>query len=232
MINQPGGVMIDFEPGAFKIKISAGVSFGLQQSRALQQVIALSNAIPSLGQFINDACGDLVLDNVEMRNAETMKVRWEEYSQQQAEMKQKAMEMQSQQPKIDQQMVQIAAQQVQSENQVGMAKVQQAARSEEMKSAAKMAELEMDNKKLQVEIAKILAELSIAETKVGIEQQKADDERINKVIDAAIKESEHKHGLAGKQADRALAALAADREHERAESEADRAMEKIVKGEK
>jgi hypothetical protein len=232
MINQPGGVMIDFEPGAFKIKISAGVSFGLQQSRALQQVIALSNAIPSLGQFINDACGDLVLDNVEMRNVETMKVRWEEYSQQQAEMKQKAMEMQSQQPKIDQQMVQIAAQQVQSENQVGMAKVQQAARSEEMKSAAKMAELEMDNKKLQVEIAKILAELSIAETKVGIEQQKADDERINKVIDAAIKESEHKHGLAGKQADRALAALAADREHERAESEADRAMEKIVKGEK
>ena len=232
MVNVPNGIMIDYVPGAFKIKVEAGVSFGLQQSRALQQVIALSNAIPQFGQFINESGIDLVLDNVEMRNVETLKVRAEEWMAKQEQMKQQAMEMQSQQPQIDQQMVQIAAQQVQSENEVGMAKVQQSARAEEMKSVAKMAELEMDNKKLQVEIAKILAELSIAETKVGIEQQKADDERINKVIDAAIRESEHKHGLAGKQADRALAALAADRAHERAESEADRAMNEIAKGEK
>jgi hypothetical protein len=230
MVNVPNGVMIDYEPGAFKIKVEAGVSFGIQQSRALQQVIALSNAIPRFGEFINESGIDLVLDNVEMRNVETLKERAEEWMIKQEEIKKHAIEMQQNQPKIDEQMVQIAAQQVQTEGQVGMAKVQMQAQAESLKNTAKMAELELDTKKLQVDIAKILADLSIAETKVGIEQQKADDDRINKVIDAAIRESEHKHSTSGAHIDRAINALELDRAHELASKADNKAIDAIVKG--
>lgn len=230
-INQNGEQTFNYEHDSFKVKIQAGPSFGVQQTRALQQITALMNTSPMFAQFINEAGLDIVLDNVEIRNVETLRERSEKWMKQQEQAKQAAMQTQAQQPKLEQQALQIAAQQVQSENQVGMAKVQVQAMDSQSKSALKAAEIELDKQKLTIELAQIIAELKIEEEKLGIEQQEADDRRVTTVIDSAIKQAEHTHGLADKHYDRALRALESDRNHEMTKTAADEAMESIVTGE-
>jgi len=67
--------------------------------------------------------------------------------------------------------------------------------------------------------------LRIEEEKLGIEQQRADDERVTTVIDSAIKQGAHKHEMSQKAFDRDLAKLESERSHELAEKE----MEESVK---
>lgn len=230
-INQQGGISMDYENDAIQVNIEAGVSFGVQQDRALQQMAAIMHASPILAEFFAEECGDLMLDNVKARNVETMRERYQAWMQKRMQQKQQAMQAQAQAPKLEQQALQIAAQQVQSENQVGMAKVQVQAADSQAKNAMKAAELQMEERKLQVELAKIISDMRIEEEKLGIEQQRADDERVNTVIDSAIKQSEHTHGLADKHYERSLRTQEADRAHERANKEVNAAMNAIVKGE-
>jgi len=237
-INQQGGLSMDYEHDAIQVNVEAGVSFGIQQDKALQQFAMVANASPILAEFFGEECGDLVLDNIKARNVEIMRERYDGWQKKREQMKQQAMQAQQQAPKLEQQALQIAAQQVQSENQVGMAKVQVQAQDSQAKNALKAAELELDKEKLKIELAKILADMRVEEEKLGIQQQEADDKRVSTVIDAAIKQSEHTHGLADKHAERVLKGLESDRTHDRevrkldaADKEAERAMNAIVKGE-
>jgi Phage P22-like portal protein len=230
-INQQGGLSMDYENDAIQVNVEAGVSFGIQQDKALQQFAMVANASPILAEFFGEECGDLVLDNIKARNVEIMRERYAGWKQKREQQKMQAMQAQAQQPKLEQQALQIAAQQVQSENQVGMAKVQVQAMDSQAKAALKAEEIALDREKLQVEIAKIVSDMRVEEEKLGIEQQKADDDRVTTVIDAAIKQSEHKHTVATKQFEMAHKMQESDRAHERAEKEAEAAMNAIVKGE-
>ena len=220
MINTENGVQIDYKPGDFKVKVEMGASFGVQQSKALQQVTALAHAIPRFGEFINDACLDLVTGSLEIREKEEYQRRAGIWLKQQEQMKQQAMQMAQQQPNMEQMAMQVAQQQVQAEHQVGMARVQQAAKADESKTMLKMEEIQLDKEKLRVEVAKIIAELRVEEEKLGIEQQKADDDRVSTVLEAAIKTSEHTHSLADKHFMRETGRKDADRAHEMAEKAA------------
>ena len=193
MINVEGGVSMDYKPGDFKIKVEMGASFGVQQSKALQQVTALAHAIPRFGEFINEACLDLITGSLDIRDKEEYQRRAGIWLQQQEQMKQQAMQQAQGQPNMEQMAMHVAQQQVQAEHQVGMARVQQQTMAEQAKATLKAAELELDKEKLRVEVAKIVAEMRIEEEKLGIAQQRADDERVDRVLDAAIRQSEHHH---------------------------------------
>lgn len=204
-----------------------GVSFNVQQTRALQQIIALMNSSPMFAQFINESGLDIALDNVEIRNIETLRERSEQWMQEQQQMKAQA----QQQPNMEQQAIQVAAQQVQAEHEVGMTRVQQQAAAEQAKTMIKIQELELQSKKLEIDLIKIMSDNKINAAKLGIDQQKADDQRMSTLIDANIKESEHKHDVINKHLDRSMKALESAQAHEMKESKADEAMEDILRGE-
>lgn len=230
-INQDGGISLDYEHDAIQVNVEAGVSFGIQQDKALQQFAMVANSSPILAEFFGEECGDLVLDNIKARNIETMRERYDVWKQKREQAKMQAMQAQAQQPKLEQQALQIAAQQVQSENQVGMAKVQVQAMDAQTKAALKAEEIALDREKLQVEIAKIVSEMRVEEEKLGIEQQKADDERVTTVIDAAIKQSEHKHNITSKQLEFARKINESNKLHEKLETESEKGMNEVHEGE-
>lgn len=216
MINTQGGIAMDYEPGAFKVKVEMASSFGVQQSKALQQVTALAHAIPRFGEFINDACLDLVTGSLEIRDKEEYQRRASMWLQEQQKLKQMAMQQAQQQPNMEQMAMQVAQQQVQAEHQVGMARVSQAQQATDAKTALELQKIELEREKLRVEVAKIISEMRVDEQKLGIEQQKADDDRITTVLDAAIKTSEHTHSLADKHFARETGRIDADRAHDMA----------------
>ena len=203
-INQEGGLKLDYEHDAMQVSIEAGVSFSIQQTRALQQINALAHSSPLFGEFINEVGVDIILDNVEIRNVETLRERSEMWMKHRMEMKQKMMEQQSQQPNIEQMAVQVAQQQVQNELQVGMANIEMKLQTEQAKVAMKQAELQMEAEKNRAEMMKTLADIELGFAKLGIERQKVDDQRLSIMLDSSIKQSEHKHDVVDRQLDKAI----------------------------
>jgi len=213
-INQEGGISLDYDHDAIQVNVEAGVSFGLQQERALQQISMLMHASPAMAQFFGEDGMKHLFKNMSFRGVEVIEEDVERWVKQQMQAKQMMQQAEMQKPKIEQQALQVAAQQVQVEAQVGMAKVQQQAQAEQVKAQLKAAELQMDEKRIQMDLIKALAQMRIEEEKLGIEQQRADDDRIETVIDAAIRQSEHVHGMSHKEFERNLSALESDRGHE------------------
>jgi len=207
MVNQPGGVSLNYSPGSFKIEVEAGVSFEAQQTKFMNQTIGLANAIPSFGQFLNDTCLDLIVDNLTIRNVETMKDRAGKWMQAKQEMNAAMMEQQKRQPSIEQQAMQVAQQQVQAEHEVGMSKVQAQMMSDKAKTDLEAAKIELARDEMRIEVARILAELRLEEEKLGIEQQKADDKRVDMALDAAVRESSHLHDVSHKAIERDMLML-------------------------
>lgn len=223
------GIQLKYKPGQFKIKVEAGLSFGIQQSQAQGQIVALSQAIPAFGQFINEKCLDLVVGTLEIPHAEEYRARAKVSMDEQAAMKKAAMEAAKNQPNIEMQALQIADKQVMTEHQVGMAKVQQQTQAEHAKTALKVAELELDKQKSQVEVYKVKADLEIALAELSMMQEKHADDRVVKLIESTIKQSDHLHDKADKHYARTLDTLTSDREHNRAEKEQEHAMNQIKK---
>lgn len=207
LINQDGGISFDYDNQALNVSIEAGVNFNVQQSRALNQIIALSRAMPSLGEFFNEAGTDILLDNVEIRNVETLRDRSEAWMQQQKQMKQQAMQAAQSQPNMEQQALKVAQQQVQSEHQVGMAKVQLQAASEQAKTELKLRELSLETERNRVDMAKIQADIQIALAKLGIEQQKVNNSKVETLIDANLRTAEHQDSMRDKKLDRTIKSL-------------------------
>ena len=158
------------------------------------------NASPMFAQFINEAGQDIVLDNVDIRNIETLKERSDQWIQQM----QQAKQQQGDQPAPEQMAIQVAQQQVQSEYEAAMAKVQQTAAAEQIKAELKMQEMDLEKQKLLLEMAKLKADYELGLAKLGIEQQNADSKAMRDLVDASIKTSAHHHEVDSKGFDKAM----------------------------
>ena len=114
-INGKDGLKIEYSPDALNIKIEAGVSFAIQKNRALQQIIALSQASQEFSAFINQKGLPVLLDNLEIRGIDKLKLLADEWlveqKQQQAQAAQNnpvAMKMQLEHAKLQEQIKQNA----------------------------------------------------------------------------------------------------------------------------
>lgn len=223
--NENEGVKFNYEPGQFKIKLEAGLSFAMQKKQAREQLTGLMQVSPEFNQFMNSAGLDILVDNLELKGHEVLKERTSAWMQQKAAAEQQAMQAQMNQPNMEQMAMEVAQQQVSSEYEVGMARVQAQMMSDQAKTALKAAEIENSRDKMLIELSKVVGELQIEMERLGIERQKSDDDRVRKIIDAAIAQSTHKHDLADKHMERALRAaereaLKVEQEDEQVEHEA------------
>jgi uncharacterized protein YeaO (DUF488 family) len=183
-INQDQGVSMFYDTNALNVKIEAGVSFQIQKSRALQQLIALQQASPLFAQFMNEKGLGVLLDNIEIRGIDRLKMMVEDWQQELAQQKAMAMKMQQEQMQNNPAMM---------KNNIEMAKVQQKGQELAMKQQSSMAEFQMDMQRLRQGERKVLADLAIAKDSNMTQRLKAETERFAKKIDLAIKNRDVNH---------------------------------------
>jgi hypothetical protein len=125
-INQPGGLNMEYDANALQVRIEAGVNFNIQKSRTLQQIVALSQAMPVFGQFMNSKGLKVIVKNLEGHAMDELEQLADEF------MKEMQMQQQKQQQQpnplvmkaqLEQQKLAHEAQQDQVENQIRMAEV-------------------------------------------------------------------------------------------------------------
>jgi hypothetical protein len=174
-INQEGGVPLEYDENALNVKVEAGVNFQVQKSRALQQIISLMQASPLFSQFMNSRGLKVLLDNIDIRGIDQIKIMAEDWMKEMQQQQQQQMQQQAAQNnplvernKLLEKQLELGAQKSQNEFMVDMLRIKQ----EEQKLLATMHE-----------------SLSNAET----QRLKADAEVLSHKIDAGLKHEDQKH---------------------------------------
>lgn len=157
-INMEGKPVLDYKDRAIKVNIDAGVNFQVQKNKALEQIVALMQASPQFGQFMNSPQGlKILVSNLTIYGADRLQESIEPYIQEQAQQQQQAMEMQQQAMMQNPQMIRAQAemikaqsdvQQTQIENQFELARLateKELADSKILEAEAKVSQAQIDS---------------------------------------------------------------------------------------
>jgi hypothetical protein len=180
-VNGDSGLKLNYDASKLHVRVDAGVNFHVQQQQALQQLVTLANADQMFATFINTKCLDVLVDNLDVRGADILKQRAEQFMQQMEQQQQQS----SQQPnplqikaQIEQQKLSIAQQKNQNEMILGTAKVQNEKESIDNDRLEIMLEAEQAKRKDVVEMAKANAEDERSRADLGL---KAHDQALKHV---------------------------------------------------
>ena len=191
-INSPGKPALNYEPGALKVNIDAGVNFQVQKDKAMGQIVGLMQASPKFSEFMNSEQGlPILLSNLVIYGADRLQEaaqQWTEaQKQQQQEMMQKQEEMMQKDPRYIK--AQADVQKVQLEGH----ELQMKGEQNQFERQIKVAELALEQEKVQNEAILVQHEAEQDEVNSAVQREKAQAEIISHALDAASKLSNMHH---------------------------------------
>jgi len=186
MINTPQGIEMKYNPHDLEITVEAGVSFSAQKTYALEMFTKLMSASPTFAEFINQKGLPMLLDNLDMRGIEALKLEVDEWLQQRDQQQQQMQQMAEQNNPIA------------SNERIEMAKLQQKTQAEMREDEIKAAQLATDeaikNKELDIDAMKAMADIKDKNYKTFLDAERVDAENTRSAIDLAINVAKHVEG--------------------------------------
>lgn len=188
--DNPESIDFHYQANSLQVTIEAGVSTGVQKQVAVDKIIALSQAIPAFGDFINNMGLETILDNLDIRGIEHLKAQSVIYMKQQQE---KAA-MMAENPPTD---PSIEATKIQAETamEIEMAKLDLAADKMEGEQAVQAAKVAVEKQKNDITLAKIIAEIEQINRKLDMEEAKISSEDARTAVESAIEVARHHHEM-------------------------------------
>lgn len=181
-INNDDRRKLNYEEGALKVNIEAGVSFRVQKNKAVEQIIALMNASEELSKFFNSEKGLKILaKNLEIHGASNLDEAVDEFMQQQQEQQKQQMEMAHQMQQNDPQFLKAKTEQM---------KVQQQGEQNQVENQIKIAQLEIDKDLARAKLMESESKISESQIDQVIRLEEGEVSRSNHLIDNATKMAE------------------------------------------
>lgn len=180
-INQDKGVSLKYNENALSVKVEAGVNFAIQKSRALQQIIAMAQAMPIFAQFAQQpGVLRVLLDNFEIRGVDQLKELADQFTQQIAQQQQAA------QNQPNPMMIKLQNEQ---------ANIQREATKDQMTGALKQAELSLKNKAIQNDTLALIMDAQKSQNDNAVEMDKHNTEKLRAGADMAmsVADMHHRH---------------------------------------
>ena len=199
-INKKGALYMNYDPNTLQVKVEAGVNFEMQKEIAMQTVISLTQASPIFAQFFNEFGLQTILDNIDIRGIEELKVKAEEFQQKVQQQSQQQQQAQQAQMQVQQQQTQMQMAGMQkelqapSQGQIAMMKLQE----ESKVNAAEIAIKERDS---ETKFLDLLARIQNLEVEAEMSKAKADAENARTAVDMAINVSKHHHEINQKESE-------------------------------
>lgn len=176
--NNPEAIKINYKPEDLQIKIEAGINTTLQKQMALNQIIQLMGASEMFAQFMNQDGLMSLLDNVDIRGIDDLKIKAEEFMGQLKQQQQAA----AGQPDPMQQMVE-------AQTQIEAAKIEQRREQAQGELQIKASQLAIDKEKADMEFMRLLAEVESLDAKSMREAQRLDADLTKDAVDMALEMS-------------------------------------------
>lgn len=181
--NNPESIKISYKPEDLQIKIEAGINTNLQKQMALQQIIQLMSASELFAAFMNQDGLSSLLDNVDIRGIDDLKIKAEEFMQRMKEQQ----EAQAGKPDPMQEMVQGQIQVEQAKVEVEASKVEQRREQAQGELQIKAGQLAIDKEKADLEFLYMLAEAEQLDAKSAREQARLDADMTKDAVEMAMK---------------------------------------------
>jgi len=183
-VNQKDGVDLFYDANVLNVKVEAGVSFQIQKSKALQQLLGLMGTSQLFDQFMNEKGLPVLLDNIEIRGIDQLKLMVNDWLQELAQQKQQAQAQAQQQMQNNPAVMR---------NQIEMAKVQQKGQEMQMDAQNQQTQFKIDFERLKQDQMKLAADLAIAKDDSLTQRVKAEAERFSKQVDLAMRQKDMAH---------------------------------------
>lgn len=181
-VNTEGMPILNYGDRAIKCNIEAGVNFQVQKNRALEQIIALMNASPQFGQFINSPSGlKILISNLTIYGADRLQEAVEPFLQEQAQQQQQMMQMQQEAMQNNPQMIRAQAE---------MMKVQTQAQQHQIENQFEIARLSTEKELADAKILEAEAKVSQAQIDSAVRLEEAQTSLEVHALDSAAKMAE------------------------------------------
>lgn len=199
LINQPGGVKMDYQPGTFNIKVKASVNFTIQKNRSLDQMTALMGVSPLMQEFIGTTPEgiNMLLSNIDMKGQEQLKDAGVEFAQKKQQQIQQAQQAQQQAQQAQQQQMQqqgnpavIMAQQNAQKIQIEQEKLAQKAQQDQITNERELLEISQKQQTIDNEKTRLVIQAAHLKEETAINKSKVDADRESKAIKHAL---DHMH---------------------------------------
>jgi hypothetical protein len=175
-------VSLDYDPLSLQIKVDAGVNSEVQKQISMDMIIRSMQANPDFANFMTTMGLEVFIDNMNIRNADTLKMLGAKYMKQKEEMQQMAMEQEEAEPS-EMEIIQ----------EIELAKVQQRAEQAQGELAIKAANVAVDKEKNEIEYARLLAEIQDGHRKAQMEVAKEAAAGSKEAVEMAIEVAKWQH---------------------------------------
>ncbi len=176
----PNAIEINYRPHELQVKVEAGVNTAIQKQVALDQIIRMMQASPLFSQFINSEGLETILDNMEIRGIEGMKVAAVKFM----DMLRKQQEAQASKADPMQELAQGTLE-------IEAAKVAQKKMEAEGDMAIQAAKVAIEKEKVNAQIMQIINDIETSKAKVVLEQEKVDSENARTAVETAMEISKN-----------------------------------------
>lgn len=203
--NDPNSIDLSYDSNLLQVKVTPGVNFAIQKSKALNQIIAMCQAAPGFADFMQKKGLKVLLDNFEIRGVDILKTLAEEYEQEQKQAAQQ--QMQSQQAAMA--------------NNPNMLNAQTKQFSAQSTAALKSKEMQLKEQELMIK-----HQTAIANRDSAISRAEAEEMRAAADIKISYNDMTHRHGK--DTIELAHKIREADRKHEKEMKDKDNAVEERI----
>jgi hypothetical protein len=146
---------------------------------ALEEITAMMQASPMFAAFINEKGLETLLDNMDIRGIDHLKVQAEEFMKEQEEMKQ-----QPPPPSDAEQFAKMELEKTQMQT-------EQRREADQGKMSVEAAKIAVEKEKVQLQFIKLMSDIESGKVKQAIEQERVDAEMAREAIDVALDIAKH-----------------------------------------
>lgn len=191
-VNDKGQPSLNYDSNGLKVTVEAGVNFEVQKQIALQTIEKLMTVSEQFNAFMNQKGLPILLDNIDIRGIDVLKVLSEEWLKEQEEIQKQQQEKQANLPSPEElavMQVQNEAKKTQANVMLGMAKVQQQAEEVDKKTKVELIKISTDdavkNKQADIDLLEVMAKIEGQDVSNVLKQEKVDAENARSAVESA-----------------------------------------------
>lgn len=169
-INMEGRPILDYKDRAIKVNIDAGVNFQVQKNKALEQIVALMQASPQFGQFMNSPQGlKILVSNLTIYGADRLQESIDPYLQEQAQQQQQAMQMQQEAMSQNPQMIRAQAEMIKAQSDVQQNQIENQFELARLATEKELADAKILEAEAKISQAQIDSAVRLEESQTSLE---------------------------------------------------------------
>lgn len=198
-VNKKGSVYLDYDPTNLMVIAEMGVNFAMQKELALTTITNLMQMSPLFAQFMNQYGLPMLLDNIDIRGVEELKVKAEEFQQQLMQQQQAGQQAQQATMQMEQQRAQMEMMQMQKQlqsptaEQLGLMSLQQKSEMDKEKSAVDAGNLAIKEREAEIKFLDVMSKIKNADIEAEVGIAKAEAENLRSEVTMAVEVAKHAH---------------------------------------